>query len=65
MSNFDKFDKAIKLVPHVASAASFARYIADSNNSRKDLFELIQNCKIDELKCRWNVWRLVLGIISF
>lgn len=38
MSNSDKYDKALKLLPYAASAGSFARYIADSETNRKELF---------------------------
>ena len=65
MSNSDKYAKVLKIVPYASSAASFARYVADSEHSRLELFELIQTCKIDEIKCRFNVWRLLLGILKF
>ena len=38
MSNLDKFDKATKIVNYSASVSSFARYVAEAETYKTELF---------------------------
>ena len=38
--------------------------MSDANNNQAKIFSDIRNSKIDELKYRFNLWRMLLGVIS-
>lgn len=57
------FEKALTLVPYSSSANNFVTYVADSATNKDKLFDDIRHCRIDERKCRFNIWRMLLGVV--
>lgn len=58
------YEQALKLVPYQGSATNFYKYFMHSADHKQELFELIRSCKVDELHCRFNVWRLTLSVFD-
>ena len=64
MSNSSIYESPSKLIRHRFSIPSFDKYILNSSVNLNNLTKLIKYCNLDDINCRFNVWRLTLGVIS-
>jgi hypothetical protein len=39
-------------------------YVAESAMNKEKLYDDIRHCKLDEKKCRFDVWRMLMGVCS-
>jgi hypothetical protein len=54
----------LRLIHHNASASSFIKYVINSDTNKERLFDEIKRCCIDELKIRFNLWRMLMGVCT-
>lgn len=64
MSNIQDLEKILHLIPYSGSAASFVELVAHSNENKQKLFKDIRECKGDETGCRFNIWRMFMGVFG-
>lgn len=65
---FRHVKKYIKLrtgCPQSFSLLDFDKYIVHSADNKDELISLIKQGQVDKIKCRFNVWRLCLGVLDF
>jgi len=64
MSNNLQLDKQLHHIPYFSSTASFYQFVTESNTNKNKLYQDIKECKLDEHGCRFNIWRMLMGVLS-